>query len=350
MIEENNSKKEDIQYAEKELVIREDLNPIISKIDNIISECLPITAAQCRSIRDALVLAKGISELRKLFIGNSAIRSTIESMQDTKLGFMTDRSPASIKKSNLRAYTYEEVTECVIDGLLRGYRITNNEMNIIAGNFYPAKNGKFRKIQESEGLTDLTFGNTPPIYKTESRISNGKKEDMQYAEIECRASWKINGQGFNLGDENDPLKFKIKVNAYMGDDGVVGKALSKLFTRVLMRLTGKILDEATDIDNPSAAVAVSKENKSNELENKIKSVESFDPVAWLQETGNAGEFEICAYCQIENLTELTPAHIENLRVIVNSIRSGRLAKEEFWNIAANRMKEKNEGILIGSEK
>ena len=186
----------------KELTIKEsikDLSPTTDKIDLIIKECMPITQAQEQGMSEALVLAKGMKLLRDIFYNDKNIKATIESMKDTKLGFLTDRSLTAIKKSHgygkkLEAYSYNEIAECCIEALMKGYRLTDNEFNIIAGNFYAAKNGKYRKIIETEGLTNFSFANSSPVFRTEKRLKNGKPIDIQYAEVQCYASWQINGK------------------------------------------------------------------------------------------------------------------------------------------------------------
>ena len=342
----------------KELTLREEVQPIIAKIDNIVDQCLPITQAQGKSISDALILAKGIRELRDLFRSNEAIKATIESMQDTELGFMTDRSPAIIeaakkKGKKLDCYTYNEVAECCINALLRGYRLTDNEFNIIAGKFYPAKNGKYRKIIDTEGLTDFEFSTTPPLFKTETRLEYGKPTQVQYAEVEAFATWRMNGKKMSIGNQGstkgkDDLILKIRVNEYMGDDGVKGKAISKLFSHVLMRIQGKIYDEATDIDyNNSKTIDVTKESN-DDLMQKIKEQanEQTQTDLAIESLKHKGidELEICAYYGVDHIKELDINHLQDIIKIAENIEAEILTIDEFKIKSAERfemkMKEK----------
>jgi hypothetical protein len=225
-----------------------------TEIDRIVNECLPITTKQAQGFNQALVLAKGIKTIREHFLANPEIKENILAMKDTALGFMTDRSPAALEKNNnLKPYTYEQVVECCIEAMMQGYRLTGNEFNMIAGRFYGAKNGKFRKIIENEKITNFFFTTTSPMFDQEERVNYGKKAFVPIAKVQCFATWSQDGTPVKLGYEDDKLVFKIKVNAMMGDDGVTGKALSKLFTRVLMRIEGNILPDATDIDEEPAA-------------------------------------------------------------------------------------------------
>ncbi len=241
------------------------------EIDTVVEECLPITSQQTQSFGQALVLAKGVKTLRNLFL-TPEIKETVESMANTPLGFMTDRSPAAIessKRTDLQPYTYDEIKECCIEAMLKGYRITNNEFNIIASRFYPAKDGKYRKIIEDERVSNFKFTHTPPLFCVEDRIEYGKPKQIQIAKVQCYASWHQDGGEVKLGYGEDKLVFKIKVNAFMGDDGVVGKALSKLFSRVLMRLEGRMVPDSDIDDSQTVDVSPGKETEDTTLGEKL---------------------------------------------------------------------------------
>lgn len=233
------------------------IDEIGTAIDKIVTECLPITTQKMQGFSNALTLAKGIKSIKEYFIQNAEIKENITAMQDTALGFMTDKSPAAVeaakKKNNtIVPYTYEQVVDCCIEGMLQGYRITGNEFNIIAGRFYGAKNGKYRKIVDNPKIMNFFFTNTSPLFDQEERVDYGQKKMVPIAKVQCFATWLQDGTPVKLGYEDDKLIFKIKVNAFMGDDGVTGKALSKLFTRVLMRIEGNIISEEVDVDEEPA--------------------------------------------------------------------------------------------------
>ncbi len=228
----------------KDLITLEDAG---KSIDAIVSRCAPL-AMESANFSSALAVADGIKHLRMIFTTHPGIKETVEAMQNTRLGFLTDRTPKSIAASKaqgktLTAYTYEEVAEACIEAMIKGFRITNNEFNIIAGNFYPAKNGKYRKIIEYPGITDFQFTTTSPIYEADNK-----------AKVQAYASWCKDGIKQSLGISapdkgiQDTQVFKIRVNAYMGEDAIIGKAHSKLFSRVLERITGKVQPEATDLE------------------------------------------------------------------------------------------------------
>lgn len=218
------------------------------EIDKIVLECVPLAGMQMTTFSDTLKLAEGIKTLRQVFLNHPGIKEIVTAMQDTKLGFLTDRSPSAVARSQgekkLTPYTYSEVAECCIEAMLKGFRITNNEFNIISKAFYPAKNGKYRKIMEHPDVAEFDFTNTSPAYE----------QDFKYAKVKCFASWKQKGKRRTIGlsdptkGKEDTLIFRIRVNAGMGEDAVIGKALSKLFGRVLSRIEGRVLPESTDIE------------------------------------------------------------------------------------------------------
>lgn len=234
----------------KELIVKpaDEVLAVGSQIDQIVKECMPLATQESQNFVQALTLANGIKALRQIFKTDPHIKETVEAMQNTNLGFMTDRTPQAIARAKadgktLHPYTYEETSEVCIEAMLKGYRISGNEFNMLVNRFYPAKDGKFRKIVETEGITDFQFTTTSPMY--EAPVNN-----IQYAKVQAFASWKKDGVLATLGSSTkteDKLIFKIRVNRAMGEDAIVGKALSKLFSRVLMRITGKILPESTDV-------------------------------------------------------------------------------------------------------
>ena len=220
-----------------------------AEIDKIVEESIPFAVATSANFSASLKLAEAVGTLREIFHKHPGIKKTVEAMKDTKLGFLTDKSPKAMAYAKSQGktvvpYTYEEITECCIEAMLNGYRITNNEFNVIAGGFYAAKNGKYRKIVDNPDVTDFKFTTTSPMYSP----------DGKSAKVQCFASWMQKSQLVTLGTSDkdkgkeDTLVFTVRVNSAMGEDAVVGKAISKLFSRVLMRLSGKIMSEATDVE------------------------------------------------------------------------------------------------------
>lgn len=220
-------------------------------IDSIINDCLPITQEQKNDFYSAFQLANGIKNLRQIF-NSPQIQELIEAMKGSPLGFLTDEGGYR----NI-SYNYNQIKEACIEALLQGYRLTGNEFNIISGRFYPAKNGKYRKIVENKNVTDFNYTTTTATIEAETRYDKiGKPIIMQFAKVQCFASWNQGGQAVKLGDSKDSedkCVFKIRVNQGMMDDAIIGKALSKLFSRVLTRIENKVTSE-TDLGDSSMII------------------------------------------------------------------------------------------------
>lgn len=343
----------------KQLTIKKSLNalaPVVYDIEAVVTECMPIALSKDQKIGEALVLAEGIMRLREIFYNNQEIENRILSMTNSKLGFMTDRSPSALaSNSKIKPYSYEEIAECCIEALMKGYRLTDNEFNIIAKNMYPAKNGKYRLIIETSGLTEFEFGTTAPVYKTEKRKEYEKMVEVQYAEIRGFASWKIHGTKRAIGGEyGTPQIFEIKVNNRMGDDAIVGKALSKLFTRVLLMTRNIIVPESTDVDTADDSTVIDLKTESEVVEEQLKSKEQVEPappnskvkeiIKFFAEH-KIDELELCAYIGIDKLEDITEEGIKKLRDIGNDIGLKQKTPSDFKKEAAEaftkRMKEKD---------
>jgi hypothetical protein len=88
-------------------------------------------------------------------------------------------------------------------------------------------------------MADFAYNNAPVELKDGGRT----------ARIKCWASWRLSGESMSIGIKpDDELVLQIRVNAFMGEDGVIGKAHSKLFKRIFERISGHIAPESTDVD------------------------------------------------------------------------------------------------------
>lgn len=244
------------------------MEDVSNEIDKIVKDCVPITSSLVPEFSKTLTLAQGVNTLREIFRTNKEIKETVQAMQNTPLGFMTDRTPAALRKAEengkpKKPYSYDQISEACVEAMLNGYRITGNEFNVIAGRFYAAKAGKYRKIVEDPRVTDFKFAVAPPEIAGTT------------AKVRCFASWKIDGQPFSIGHNTggngveDRVTFNVKVNSFMGDDAVIGKAQSKLFSRVLQYLTRRIQPEATDVTEADV-IDVKPETKSADLNARLK--------------------------------------------------------------------------------
>ena len=310
----------------------EPMREVIDKIVKVVDECSPIIKqniaknnAISSSIRETLILAKGIEILRNIFRTNEAVKATILNLADSPLGFLTDRAK---KKKSEEKYQYNELADCCLEAALHGYRWYGNEFNIISHKFYPAKDGKYRHIVETPRLHNFEFGNSAP-----------KQITKEYSSVSCWATWSIGDKQYDIGvKEGDFLTFSIRTWDDTGMDAIVGKALSKLFSRVLYRIDGTLLPEATDImpeeiiDEPvTKAIYLQKAITERQIPVEKSSVKG-SLNEKLEELGTDSE-TFCKFFHIESIETSSDEAIKSLLVnewsrFANNVLDMQLAKDE----------------------
>jgi hypothetical protein len=191
-------------------------------IENIVSQCGVLALRAAPALTQAINMARGMKQLRDI-LTESAILSDFMPLQNTTLGFLTDK-PAG--------YDWETVRDVLIEALLRGFRPINNEYNIMSGRFYGAKNGFDRITHEYPGVQNLQV-----------RLGVPQLAGEKGALVSCEARWLIDGKPMTVkcvpakGDDFDS-QIPVKVNSGMGPDAILGKATRKLYARVYQVLTG----------------------------------------------------------------------------------------------------------------
>ena len=199
---------------------------VLQEMQETIDACVPVTSKALQTLEDSLTIANGLIQMRAFF-QNPQVEQLVTAMKDTTVGFLTDR-PRGGKKT---PYAYTAIVEALIPCLLDGYRFTSNEINIIAGKGMPVKAGKFRKIIESDGVRNFEHTIGSPV------------KDGGIAKMKCQAKWFYEGQEQTIGYGDDVCIIPVEYDQYAGLDKLIGLAESKLFSRVLTRITGKIILE-----------------------------------------------------------------------------------------------------------
>lgn len=210
---------------------------LMTQMQETIDLCIPAATNPAQTLNDSLVIANGLNMLRAFF-ENEEVKKLVLTMKDSSLGFLTDREPKALYKTNAKKsaqyqkdpYSYEEIVEALIPPMMEGYRFTGNEINIINGKGMPVKNGKHRKI------TELTKGF--------AHVVGGPVKEGKVAKMKCQAKWFTKGgreQSIGYGD--DPCIIHVEYDDYSGIDKLIGLAESKLFSRVLTRISGKLVIE-----------------------------------------------------------------------------------------------------------
>jgi hypothetical protein len=183
------------------------------RLDRVSSQYKDAMAAAQGRITRAMILADGLEKLRAMI--TPALMDRVMKLQDSKLGFRTDKAKEG-------GYPPNVVKECLIEALLRGVYPVGNEFNIIAGNCYVTKEGYQRLVREIPGLTDLEESPGTPVLHNQQTV-------VRYS---CR--WRYNGNRYQLTDpEGKPGRvIPIRVNQAMGVDAILGKAQRKALKAV----------------------------------------------------------------------------------------------------------------------
>lgn len=152
----------------------------------------------------------------------------IMALQNTKLGFLTDKT----YPEHPNGYPMPVVRDVVIEATLRGLPLVGNCMNIIAGNLYVTKEGLRHLLAHMPEITDFDWD-------VEITASNDTS-----AKVRAWATWKQSGK-----ERRYEGSIPVRINKGMGLDAILGKAERKLRARVYERITGTTLSdgEADDI-------------------------------------------------------------------------------------------------------
>lgn len=172
----------------------------------------------------------------------------VRQLMGTPLGFITDRDAG--RRFNKKTKQWEDVkpygdsvlADVAVQALCEGYRLINNEINILVGRMYAAKNGVKRRIKEWPGLTNLRVDIGAP-----EAIRNGRT----WA-VPCRASWMLDGQQQQPLERmaSDSGDFRILLPLHDSDSPALvrGKAESQLLRDIWRILTGSEIAVAEMIE------------------------------------------------------------------------------------------------------
>lgn len=176
----------------------------------------------------ALQVAESMENLRRLF-DEPAIQARITALQDTAIGFRTDRDPKTKKRGAQEyntPYSYNVVKDCAIEAGLRGLQLVGNQWNIISSRTYCTKEGFEFLIKGLKHVTDFRVNLGVPANKPGGVI------------IECEGSWNNAGQPQTLKSS-----IPVKSDDYSSADQLLGKATRKFLKRCYEMMTGNVMPE-----------------------------------------------------------------------------------------------------------
>lgn len=216
------------------------------QIQQALAKCNASALAELPALKQAVTLAAGVQHLRKA-LTDDIMQRVFMPLQGSKLGFVTDQDSKG-------GYDIATVRDCMIEGMIKGAQPINNEINIISGNCYVAKNGLKRMVMQWPGLTNLCL--TPGVPQ-----AAGDKGAL----IAMRATWRLNGKPMELyrGQTKDAdgvvddTRIAVRVNSGMGPDAIIGKAERKMYKAIYEILTGGAItvDDGDAIDTVGETVA-----------------------------------------------------------------------------------------------
>lgn len=185
-----------------------------------------LTSQELLGFEKAYMIASAVQELKKLL--TPEYMRPIMALQGNKLGFKTDKDKDG-------GYPEEVVKNCLIEAVLLGVQPFGNQFNIIAGNSYITKEGFGYLLSNISGLSYKIIPQLPRV---------GEKS----AAVVMKIQWAYGGQS----NEQD-IDFPIKVNSFMGTDGVIGKATRKARAWLFYTVTGSEISDG-DVQEVEAKV------------------------------------------------------------------------------------------------
>lgn len=182
-----------------------------------------------------------ITKLRAIMT-DDIMKQVFMPLQGQKIGFRTDKT-----------YPVDTVRNCIIDGAANGLLPTGNQLNIIAGNMYPTKEGY------TALLAKLKASPMKLVYSFEfDAEATAKSADPSYVAIPCKIGYKT---------ASEELRGTFRYVAMVKSNGVTsttdqlrGKAERKAKKAFYEFLTGIDLGDA-DVEDAQSTVISTTINK-----------------------------------------------------------------------------------------
>jgi hypothetical protein len=208
------------------------ISTTVKRLDEIAKSASEVFSGS--SFESAIQVAETITELRANL--TPEIMARFMDLQNSSLGFRTDRDPTQGKE----AYGIPVVKECLIEATLRGVPPVGNCFNIISARTYITRQGFEFLLKKFPG-----FSNFVPELGIPRIVANSQSQ-VTGAIVNAQASWQVNGVKSSLACE-----IPVKINAGMGSDAILGKAMRKLLARVHSQISGSVtLPEGEAGDEP----------------------------------------------------------------------------------------------------
>lgn len=198
-----------------------------------IAACKKAGELQLADNVEYLFAASAAVQTLRAILTRPVVETYFMPLMGTRIGFLTDRDKEGKDGKKPAPYDWETVRDCVIDAACKGLAPIQNQMNIIAGNMYPTKEG-FTHLLKKIGVKHI-------INKGPDTSAPGSTT----ANIVCKIFYEYKGQKGDYSITCTPKK-----NAYSSLDQLQGKAERKAKKHLYEYLTGIDLGDADEESGP----------------------------------------------------------------------------------------------------
>lgn len=216
------------------------------KQQQFIAACKKAGELQLADNVEYVFAASAAVQTLRTILTKEVVETYFMPLMGTRIGFLTDRDKADKDGKKPVPYSWEIVRDCVIDGACKGLAPIQNQMNIIAGNMYPTKEG-FTHLLKKIGVKHII-----------NKGPDTSAPNASTATISCKIFYEYKGQ---KGDYT--IVCTPKKNSYSSLDQLQGKAERKAKKHLYEYLTGIDLGDADEESGPEDQTSIVQDKKDN---------------------------------------------------------------------------------------
>lgn len=230
------------------IVLSQEKKTAVAKIDDVVKGVLSFTTQNPFELM--IVKAQAIAQIETLI--TPEILKDIVNLQGKKIGFLSDK-----------VYSDTVVKSIFIEAVLTGLEPVGNHFNIIGGKMYIPKEGFGHLLAKLKCWYEIIPG--LPYLENNSTI------------VDCKISWKKTG---DTQISTKTVRFPVRKNDGMGNDGVIGKAERKARKWLYYEITGIELGDG-DMSDDAVELNKTKPQEKTTPTNGVVDVNAHIPEAEL---------------------------------------------------------------------
>lgn len=182
--------------------------------------CMEAQSLQIVNNFGAAFTAVSVVKMLREALTDEVMKEVFIPLMNTKIGFLTDRTDRPDIRGNKKPlYTIDVVRDAIIDGVSIGLLPTGNQINIIASNMYPTKEG-YTALLKKIGCKYFINISTPVLQENT-------------ADITCKINYEFQGEKNAFA-----IIANVKKDAYSSFDQLKGKAERRAKKALYEFLTG----------------------------------------------------------------------------------------------------------------